>query len=200
MDEFTKDTYERFALKYEKLKESHLVDFLLKEANIFIENLSGNKILDLGSGPGRDSLYFKQQGFEPLCVDYSSQMIELCKAKGLETYQKDMEDLDFFNEFDGVWACTSLLHLPKLKFSSMIQKISSFLKKEGVLYLGMGEGKGEGFKKSSHYPGCERYFSFYTKEELEKELQPYFEIFHFSRTTPEENKSFINFIGKKTLI
>lgn len=197
MDEFTKETYERFAKKYEKLKESHLATFLLEEANIFMNNLPDKRILDLGSGPGRDSLYFKQNGFYPICIDLSESMIELCKNKGLEAYKGDMENLKFSNKFDGVWACASLLHLPKDRFKPMLGKINSFLKEDGIFAIGMGEGQGEGFKESLNYPGCKRYFSFYTKEELEKELQPYFEIFHFSRSTPEKNKNFINFIGRK---
>jgi len=197
MDKFTKETYERFAKKYEELKESHLETFLLEIANKFLKNLNGKRILDLGSGPGRDSLYFKQNGFNPVCIDLSKSMVELCRNKGLEAYQGDMEKLDFDKEFEGVWACTSLLHLPKTSFSPMIKKLASFLKEGGILYLGMGEGNFEGFKESSNYPGCKRFFSFYTKEEIEGKLTPYFEMFHFSRSTPEKNKNFINFIGRK---
>lgn len=199
MDEFTKETYERFADKYESLKSTHLEYFLLKEADIFLAHLNGKKILDLGSGPGRDSLHFKQKGFYPVCIDLSAKMIELCKAKGLEAYQGDMENLEFNEEFEGVWACTSLLHLPKTSFSPMIKKLASFLKEGGILYLGMGEGNFEGFKESLNYPGCKRFFSFYTKEEIEKELTPYFEMFYFSRSTPEPGKNFLNFLGKKKI-
>ena len=41
-------------------------------------------------------------------------MIRLCKQKGLNAQIGDLENLPFDdNSFDGIWACASLLHMPK---------------------------------------------------------------------------------------
>ncbi len=120
-----KDAYDSYAKKFEDLTEDYLLKYILEDAKLFIANLPGEDILDLGSGPGRDSLYFKQNGLNPLCLDISSEMVNLCLQKGLRAEVGDLENLSFNdNYFDGVWAYTSLLHVPKNVFPVVLDKIN----------------------------------------------------------------------------
>src|SRR3989338_8455892 len=80
----------------------------------FIGLLKGGKILDLGCGSGDHSLYFKQRGLDVTSIDLSKEMVKLCNEKGLNALLMDIENLKFEDKlFDGVWAATSLLHIPK---------------------------------------------------------------------------------------
>ena len=143
--EATKRLYDRYAKKYEKNTKNY-TKYIENELQLFLENLKGKRILDLGSGPGRDSLYFKSGGFEPLCIDFSEKMVQLCKEKGLEAKVMDIEKLDFpENSFDGVWAYTSLIHVSKKNIKRVIKKISGILKPHGILSIVMKEGKNEEF-------------------------------------------------------
>ncbi len=81
--EQTKETYEKFSDKFDEKFEGYIV-YIKKEIEIFLKSLKGKKILDVGSGPGNHSAVFRTRGFEPLCVDISENMIDLCKKKGLD--------------------------------------------------------------------------------------------------------------------
>ncbi|SVB60985.1 uncharacterized protein METZ01_LOCUS213839, partial [marine metagenome] len=71
-------------------------------------------ILDLGCGSGRDSLYFLNNGFDVTSMDASIEMVKLSsKLINQKTIHRKIEDIDFKDKFDGIWACASLLHINK---------------------------------------------------------------------------------------
>ena len=76
-------------------------------------------------------------------------------------------------------------------------EIARILKPNGTFGLGLIEGKGELYRESSGV-GSPRWFSFYTKEEVESLLwQNGFKIVYFEEFKPN-TKNYLNFITKKT--
>lgn len=190
--------YDTNAREFEKRTKDYIRTHILNDAELFIESLSGGRILDLGSGPGRDSQFFKERGLNPLCFDFSPEMIRLCQEKRLEAQVGDLENLPFDNStFDGVWAYTSLLHIPKLKLNPVLGRVSDILKPEGVFYLGMKEGEFEGWIESDKYPGSNRFFALYSDKELRKALTQNFDILHTSKV-PLGDATFLNYLCKKS--
>ncbi len=116
------------------------------------ELLEGSKILDLGCGSGRDSLYFERKGYRVTAVDGS---IELCKhARSLvdcEVLHMSFEDITFEDRFDAIWACASLLHIPKVKLPSLFTKLCKSLKSGGVLYCSFKYGDFEGERNGRYF-------------------------------------------------
>ena len=55
----------------------------------------------------------------------------------------DFEELDYEEEFDGVWACASLLHVEKSRISSVLEKVHQSLKTGGVMYFSFKRGTEE---------------------------------------------------------
>jgi SAM-dependent methyltransferase len=107
----------------------------------------GGSILDAGCGSGRDSLHFKSQGYDATAIDASA---ALCKLAG-ELLHQDVhcvgfEDIIWQNQFDGVWACASLLHVPKQKLPSVITRLAESLKPGGVMYASFKYGDTERVK------------------------------------------------------
>ncbi|NLL36704.1 MAG: class I SAM-dependent methyltransferase [Fretibacterium sp.] len=102
---------------------------------------TGAHILDCGCGSGRDSKYFLSQGYEVTAIDGSE---ELCKKAsnltGLEVENMYFKDIDFEDEFDGVWACASLLHVSLDELPIVLKKISKAMKNYGVLYISFKYG------------------------------------------------------------
>tara|TARA_Y100000310_G_scaffold153901_1_gene153462 strand:+ start:26267 stop:26848 length:582 start_codon:yes stop_codon:yes gene_type:complete len=138
IDVYNKDA-EKLAIKFEKLLELHRRFEFPK----FIELLNGKKVLDLGCGAGEHSLFFKEKGLEITAIDLSERMIELCKDKGINAQVMDIENLEYADQsFDGIWAVTSLLHIPKEGLSKVISKLNAILKSEGILYVCVKEGEG----------------------------------------------------------
>lgn len=139
----------------------------------FLSVLPGKKILDLGCGPGRDAQIFVEQGFEVTRVDISPKMIEMARSKvDAQFFVMDMENLDFpANSFDGVWASASLLHIPKKRILQVFKDLYVLLVEEGVFYLSLKKGTGEGLQSDPRYGDVQKFWSFFEKEEIEEILK-----------------------------
>ena len=104
----------------------------------------GGKILDAGCGSGRDSLYFMKRGYEVVSIDGSEEMVKMSsELTGQKTLQMRFQDIDFVNEFDGVWACASLLHVGKSEIGKVLGKIGTAMKDGGIFFASFKYGEGE---------------------------------------------------------
>ncbi len=96
----------------------------------------GGRILDAGCGSGRDSKAFRQHGFSIGAFDASR---EICKRAsellGENVWQMKFDEMSFDEEFDGVWACASLLHVPADDLGVIMKKIHKALKPQGKAYV-----------------------------------------------------------------
>ena len=157
----------------EKFKE--LMDLKRRyEFQRFINLLNGKKVLDLGCGSGDHSLYFKDKGLDVTSIYLSEEMIKLCNEKELNATLMDIENLEFEDKsFDGIWAVTSLLHIPKSRLNKVIEKLNMILKDDGILYVCVKEGEGEKFVEDKS-TNTERFFAFWEEEEIKTLFEPYF--------------------------
>jgi 2-polyprenyl-3-methyl-5-hydroxy-6-metoxy-1,4-benzoquinol methylase len=139
----------------------------------------GSKALDIGSGTGILAHWLKQQGLSILCLDPSKEMVRRCREKGLATVQISIQEFQTNEKFALVFAMLSLIHVPKLEFSPQIKKIAALLLPQGIFFLGLIEGNGEGIaEQKSQYP---RYFSYYTKEEVLNVIENNFKVVEYIR-------------------
>ncbi len=121
--------------------------------DIFLEYLQpGAEILDFGCGAGRDTKYFLSRGFQVRATDGCAELCTIASAlTGIEVQQMNFEDLDCEKVFDGIWACASILHLPKDTLSSVLGKIQCALKPQGVLYTSFKYGDFAGFRHGRYF-------------------------------------------------
>lgn len=164
----------------------------------FLDRLPAKKgkILDLGCGSGRDSKFFKDMGFEIVAMDLSEELGEKASEYiGQEVIVKDMRELDFEDEFIGVWACASILHLPIEDIGIVLEKIFKSLKNGGVFYSSFKYGERD-------YTKDGREFTCFTEERFFKYFPQYrdrvVEIFQTSdvRAGREDEKWFNIFFEK----
>src|SRR5437879_4481189 len=74
----------------------------------------GARILDAGCGSGRDAKAFLTRGYRVTAFDASPQMAaNTSSLTGQECKILSFQQMKFRDEFDGIWACASLLHVPK---------------------------------------------------------------------------------------
>jgi 2-polyprenyl-3-methyl-5-hydroxy-6-metoxy-1,4-benzoquinol methylase len=110
-----------------------------------IENLiigSRKKALDFGAGAGNITGKLLQMGFRVTAIDISPEMCTILKNKfknyledkKLEVINSPIEDINYNKPKFDLIACYSVLHhLPN--YEAVIQKLSAFLKKGGIMYL-----------------------------------------------------------------
>ena len=129
----------------------------------FLQLLPGSaSILDFGCGSGRDTKYFLEKGYRVEATDGSSELCKLASAfTGIEVKEMLFQDLDASGKYDGIWACSSILHLPKQELLPVIQKMSIALKDNGVIYTSFKYGNFEGERNG-------RYFTDFTEDTFDK--------------------------------
>lgn len=136
-----------------------LYDFFLKHIPL------GGKILDLGCGSGRDTKAFMERGYSVVAVDGSAACCEAASTYiGQEVRCCTFDQIDYQNKFDGIWACASLLHLPKRELVSVFEKLATALKVGGTLYCSFKYGGFEGERNG-------RYFTDLTEDSLKEILE-----------------------------
>ncbi len=102
------------------------------------------RILDAGCGSGRDSRYFLDKGFDICAFDASSVLANLAThliQRPVTVCQFDEYKSD--KPFDGIWACASLLHVPKTNLAHVFHHLASLLKTDGLFYCSFKYGTDE---------------------------------------------------------
>jgi SAM-dependent methyltransferase len=132
---------------------THAAEFLERTATVdmsevyepFLREIpAGGRILDAGCGSGRDSLAFLQRGFSVLSMDASLEMVKAAaKLTGQEVQLLRFDEMAFESEFDGIWACASLLHIALKDLGSVLSRMEKALKPNGILYASFKHGNQE---------------------------------------------------------
>lgn len=131
---------------------------------VFLRNLKGAKVLDLGCGSGRDSLYFSTNGYEVTAIDASFKMVEYCKNYlSCSVTHATFEDFESTELFDGIWACASLLHVKRDQIDNMIQKYVNMLNLDGIFLMSF-KNRDKDFTKGG------RSFTCFTETALRNQL------------------------------
>ena len=141
---------------------TRLVDFTVVQERFAKMLPAGSRILDFGCGSGRDTKYFLEKGYRVEATDGSS---ELCKLAsdftGIEVKEMLFQDLDARGKYEGIWACSSILHLSKRELLPVIRKMCDALKDNGVIYTSFKYGDFEGERNG-------RYFTDFTEDTFDK--------------------------------
>ena len=146
-------------------------------------------LLEIGAGHGRDSLFFREQGYKVTGIDLSSAMVNLCQQKGVTAFVMDMVELGFArSSFDAVYALNSFLHLSKSELPAVLENVRRILRPAGLFYLGVYGGFDfEGIWEDDFYTP-KRFFSLHTDENLKQTLSKVFEILYFRSIEFDENQ------------
>ncbi len=158
----------------------------------------GARILDFGCGSGRDAKAFIDAGFEVTAIDGSA---ELCKIAseliGAPVKQMLFQELDEVGAYDGIWACSSILHLTREELPGVLRRMERALVDDGIIYTSFKLGNFEGVRGG-------RYFTNFTEETFRALLEevPELEIEELWVTGDvrpgRENEQWLNLIlGKR---
>lgn len=121
----------------------------------------GSLILDAGSGSGRDTLAFLKRGYFVEAFDASPELSAFSsRLTGVPTRVLRFQEFNDISRFDGIWACASLLHVPKIELHDALMRLVFGLKPGGVLYMSFKYGSDERIADDG------RFYNDVTEEEL----------------------------------
>ena len=163
MNNKTLDYYNQNADKF--FSGTVSVDFTQTQNKFLYYLNAGDSILDFGCGSGRDTKYFLEAGMKVDAIDGSEEMCRIASEyTGIEVQQMLFQELDAHDQYDGIWACASILHLPKNDLKIVLQKMATALKKHGFIYTSFKYGEFEGERNG-------RYFTDFTIDTFQAFIQ-----------------------------
>ncbi|MBW9055285.1 class I SAM-dependent DNA methyltransferase [Rhizobium mesosinicum] len=155
---FYDDNAETYANRGRKLPTARL--------DAFLSALSEKaRILELGCGGGQDCAYMLSRGFDVLPTDGSAELARQAeKLVGRPVKVMRFEELSASEEFDGIWAEASLLHVPRSDLPAILGLIHNALKEDSIFHASFKAGTAEG------HDGFGRYYNYPSRKWLQELL------------------------------
>ena len=140
---------------------THATDFYDSTVNVefkimqdkFLGKLENNSyILDFGCGSGRDTKYFLEKGYRVDAIDGSEELCRLASEfTGIKVKKQFFQELSEMDKYDGIWACSSILHLPIEELPDVIHRMTMALKSQGVIYASFKYGTFSGERNGRYF-------------------------------------------------
>lgn len=151
------------------------VEFAIMQKHFLSKLKVGSHILDFGCGSGRDTKYFLEQGYSVEAIDGSAQLCKLASEyTGIEVKKIFFQELKEVNRYDGIWACSSILHLSITELADVMRRMEVALKENGIIYTSFKYGNFSGERNGRFFTDMtEETFAEFLKgiEHLEVEEQ-----------------------------
>ena len=164
-------TYERVAPEYrERHADRSVVAGAVETFLDALDETDGERVLDVGCGPGWESATFRERGLDVTAIDLSRAFLDATGdvAPGIDRARMDMRALGFAEgAFDGLWACASFLHVPRADAVKTLREFRRVLRPDGVFFCAVARGEGVRTSESEAYgERDERRFVLYTSNGL----------------------------------
>ena len=102
-------------------------------------------VLDLGCGPGHESMRLSSAGAHVTGIDFSEECIRIARERTPQCHFEvmDIRELDSrLGNFHGVFACASLIHIDVQTMPEVIKRIRDVLVNPGYVELVVQDGEG----------------------------------------------------------
>jgi trans-aconitate methyltransferase len=137
-------------------------------------------------------------------IDFSKKMLDIAKRRVPNTdFQLvDLYDLsDFQKKFDGIFAQAVLLHVPKKDVGEIVHSLKEKLNPGGYFYVAVkerrsGEKEEEMVKENDYGYEYERFFSYFTMEEIKNIFMSEELDIVYESTTHSGRRNWIQIIGQ----
>jgi SAM-dependent methyltransferase len=199
-----RDTYDAIAERWHEaacsaVKHRPGLEVLIRDVS------SGARVLDVGCGTGLVARQLVLAGMHVTGIDFSEGMLQIARRECPEGrfLQMDLANIAEMDEvFDVVCAVAVLLHRPRAELVATLRVFGEKLTEKGRLYVAVKEkrpDRGDEEVVTEDHLGTriERFFSFYTREEIEEAFtQAGFDVL-FSDVVPSGRARWIEVVGRK---
>ena len=167
-------SYDAFAGEYARATEQ-MPDDVRAAVDRLAEALpQGARVLEIGSGSGRDAKALEQHGVSVRRTDITPGFVQTIRADGypadwLDPLVDDLADPERDEPYDAAWANASLLHLRREDFPTVLERLAAVTATGGLFALSLKEGDGARFSTHGHVD-APRHFTFWREPQLREVL------------------------------
>ena len=148
-------------------------DSVRRDIEDFAERLgSGARVLEIGSGGGRDAMLMEELGLRVRRTDITPAFVALLREQGhdadvLDPLCDDLSSPD--GAYDAVWANASLLHVARGDLATAMARLGAVSRRDALLRISVKEGDREGWSThgSITHP---RHFTYWRTDALREIL------------------------------
>jgi SAM-dependent methyltransferase len=163
---------------------------------------SGARVLEVGSGPGRDARALEDAGLSVRRTDIAPGFVALLRADGyaadtVDPLTDDLSDPERDAPYDGVWAAASLIHVRREDFPLVVRRLAAVTATGGVFHLAMKEGDGARFSTHGHVD-APRHFTFWREQPLRTVLEEAgWSVTRVDRATSPRGEEWLDLIASR---
>ncbi|RWM11015.1 class I SAM-dependent methyltransferase [Mesorhizobium sp.] len=169
-DRDTVRSYDAVAAEY-AAEAAAMPEWVAIEIDAFVTGLGGSgRVLEIGSGGGRDALELENRGISVRRTDISNGFVELLRESGFEADLLDPLTDDLADPqrpstpYDGVWACACLIHVAREDFGMVLGRLAEVTRTGGRLHASVRDGDGEDISAHDDDAAPRRYAETYWRE------------------------------------
>ena len=148
-NEDTVKSYDASAAEY-AAEAAAMPEWVVGEIDAFVDALAGTgRILEIGSGGGRDACELERRGLSVRCTDVAQGFVDLLRADGFEADRLDPLTDDLADPqhpdtlYDGVWSCACLFHVAREDLVTVLGRLAKVTRSAGRIQASFKEGDGE---------------------------------------------------------
>ena len=174
--------------------------YLLKK---FLPQITPGKVLDIGSGSGKNSIFLAKNNFEILAIDSEQECINklsaLSKKEGLgiKVQKTDIRNFKFY-KYSSILALNCLQFMKKSERNILIDKIKGSIEPAGLIFVSVFTIQDNSYKqflKKNKQPveentfyskNNDQYWNFFNPNELKSYFKNNFEILYYNEKIIED--------------
>lgn len=158
------------------------------------------RVLELGSGHGRDADYIESRGFVVERTDAANSFVEYMMRNGKKARLLNALTDYFGTGYDMIYANAVLLHFTPEQFIQVIKKAYLSLRQDGVLAFSVKIGDGSEWSNSKL--NAPRYFTYWNERDLKEiiSMTGFEMVFWEEGSTGHDNSDWYHIILKKPLV
>ena len=148
-NEDTVKSYDACAAEYAE-EAAAMPEWVAGEIDAFVDAVGGTgRILEIGSGGGRDARELERRGLSVRCTDVAEGFVDLLRADGFEADRLDPLTDDLADPqrpdtpYDGVWSCACLFHVAREDLVTVLGRLAKATRSGGRIHASFKEGDGE---------------------------------------------------------
>ena len=152
-----------------------------------MRNEDRRRLVDIGSGPGRDTVAFQDDGFDTIGVDLAPANVALMRTRGGVGSAGSLYALPFADaSFDALWTMSTFVHVPHDRFDKAMNELVRVVTPGALLAIGTWGGRDfEGVPEFGELRPY-RFFSLASHDRWRSRLERHGHLEHFETFPPTQ--------------